>query len=83
MQYSIIAFAGAKFSLVVSLKRLGAIRSLSHFAMEAAEEFGVKVVVVSEETGNVSIITNQGKHPVKKKFVIERKSRLWHRSHTL
>ena len=61
-----IAFAGCKLPLTgkkrVELGHLGT-RHLA--AIETAERLDLKVIVVSEETGEISIATNKGLHKVK------------------
>lgn len=61
-----IAYAGCKLALSGKKREeLGHLGTRHLAAVEAAETYGVIAVVVSEETGNISIATDKGVYKVK------------------
>ena len=61
-----IAYAGCKLALSGKKREeLGHLGTRHLAAVEAAETYGVIAVVVSEETGNISVATNKGIYRVK------------------
>lgn len=79
-----VAYAGCKLPLSGKKREgLGHLGTRHLAAVENAETFDITAIVVSEETGNISIVTNEGLYRVKssamfrKFFVNEHENQKW------